>query len=68
MSGKCGGGRKNLGVSYNFPTERAFLEHVRKICMGCQECGAVDLKENMIRTSTEYYYISHYLCSDCFQE
>ena len=67
MVSKCGGGKK-LGVSYNFPTEEAFLEHIRKLCAGCQECGTVDLKKNMIETSTNYYYVTHYICSDCFQE
>lgn len=65
--GKCGGGKK-LGVSYNFKSEKAFLDHIRKLCAGCQECSSVDLIKNMMEIGTGFKGRTHYLCSDCFQE
>jgi len=63
MKGKCGGGKKKLGVSYNFETEEAFLKHIRKLCAGCYLCGTIGLKKSMIRVGG-----NHYACRGCYPE
>lgn len=51
--------------------EENFVEYVREVCAGCQDCGSIDLKENMTRVDAEHVAvgpITDYLCSDCFSE
>jgi len=65
--GKCSGGKK-LGVSLNFPTEEAFMKYIRNTFAGCQECGTIDLIENMIEIRINLRGIVCYLCNDCYFE
>jgi len=48
--------------------EKEFLEHVREVCAGCQECGSIDFIKDMIETGTDFSERTLYLCSDCFQD
>lgn len=59
MPRKCGGGKKKLGISCNFPTEGLFLKHIREICASCYSCASIGLKRHMTKVN------AHYLCSDC---
>ena len=59
---KCGGGG---GVSYNFESEEAFVEHIRKLCASCWHCDIIDLKKRMLLIDDVR---DDYLCSNCKDE